>query len=89
MLIPLAGCAHFDTTQIDESYEKGQLVRRITTKASACTFVEGKSQLSNFKANQTDKTQSATVGSLNQDAGATNAIADAGAFLGAVIKAAK
>lgn len=89
LTVLLAGCAHFDTTQIDESYEKGQLVRRITTKASAGTFVESKSQLSNFKANQTDKTQAAVVGSLGQESNATNSLDSAAEFFGKVIKYSK
>ena len=70
----LTGCAHFTTTQTDVSYEEGKIVRSITTKATAITFVEAESQLANFKASQTDKTQSATVGSLNQSATSTNTL---------------
>lgn len=71
----LCGCGHFTTTQRDLNYENGEPVRLITTKASAFTFWESKSALANFKANQTDKTQSATVGSLTQEAGGTNSAA--------------
>lgn len=71
----LTGCAQFTTTQTDVSYEKGQPLRTITTKASATTVFESKSALANFKASQTDKTQSATVGSLNQESGGTNTAA--------------
>lgn len=83
------GCANFATTQTDESYEKGQLVRRITTKASATTVIESKSALANFKASQTDKTQTASVGSLSQESNATNTVSDAAVFLGTLIKSAK
>jgi len=90
--VAISGCARFQTSQTDESYEGGKVVRRVTTKASAYTLIESKSQLSNFKANQTDKTQSATVGSLSQESSATNTvnqITDAAVFLGTLIKTAK
>lgn len=83
------GCARFTTTQTDESYEKGLIVRRITTKASAATLIESKSALANFKASQTDKTQAASVGSLTQESNATNTVNDAAVFLGTLIKSAK
>jgi hypothetical protein len=85
----LCGCARFTTTQTDVSYENGIKVREITTRASAVTLIESKSALANFKANQTDKTQSASVGQLDQEANATNAVNDAAVFLGTLIKAAK
>jgi len=62
------GCARFTTTQTDLSYDEksGNPLRSITTRASAATWWDSQSALGNFKATQTDKTQSATVGSLNQ-----------------------
>lgn len=69
------GCAQFSTKQTDTSYEDGKPTRTITTQAKATTIWESKSALANFKASQTDKTQSATVGSLNQDSGGTNTAA--------------
>lgn len=74
-LLALTGCSHFTTTQKDLNYEQGQPVRQITTKASAYTFFESKSALANFKASQTDKTQGASVGTLNQESGGTNTAA--------------
>ena len=71
------------------SYEKGQPVRQITTKATSTTFFSAKSDLAKFKASQTDKTQSATVGSLGQEGGQTNAAISAGAFIGEIIKHSK
>lgn len=68
------GCASFSTTQTDLSYEDGKPQRQITTRASASTFFTSKSQLANFKATQTDKTQGASVGSLTQEASGTNAV---------------
>lgn len=72
-LIALTGCAQFRTRQTDVSYENGKIVREVTTKASAITLLDAKSQLTNFRASQTDKTQSANVGALSQDSSSTNA----------------
>ena len=88
-VLVLTGCANFTTKQIDRSYEEGKLVREIITQASATTLIESKSELSKFKASQTDKTQSATVGSLGQESNATNSVNDAAVFLGTLIKTAK
>lgn len=65
------GCAQFTTTQTDVSPE-----RTITTKATAWTFATSRSALANFKASQTDKTQSATVGALTQESSTTNLAAN-------------
>ena len=68
-VLALVGCARFSTKQTDLSYgTDGKPLRGITTKATACTFWSSSSQLANFKATQTDKTQGATVGTLNQSA---------------------
>lgn len=71
----LTGCAHFQTTQTDLSYDKGKPQRTITTKASSYTFFDAKSDLSKFKATQSDKVQSASVGNLTSESSATNAVA--------------
>ena len=63
----ISGCASFSTEQTDKSVDANGMERTITTKAKASTFVASKSALANWKASQTDKTQGATVGSLNQD----------------------
>jgi hypothetical protein len=76
LLISAAGCARFSTTQTDTSYDnQGKPTRSVTTKAKASTFGTSKSSLANFKASQTDKTQSAAVGALTQEASGTNAVA--------------
>ena len=67
------GCARFSTKQQDIRYEGGKPATAITTKASSYTLFSSKSALANFKASQTEKTQGATVGSLNQQ-GATNTV---------------
>ncbi len=60
------GCAAFSTTQVQVTRANG---------AKAVTFFDSKSELSKFKALQTDKTQSASVGALSQEATSTNAVA--------------
>ncbi len=87
----LVGCSRFTTRQTDITYKEGnpKPEREITTRASAWTFFSGKSQLTSFKANQTDKSQGATVGSLVQEGGQTNQASDiAAAVTAAAIKAA-
>ncbi len=73
-LILLSGCARFSTRQTDISTtnEYGQPKRTITTTATATTFWDSSSALAKFKANQTDKSQSASVGTLDQTATSTN-----------------
>jgi hypothetical protein len=73
----MCGCANFSTTQTDTSYDPatGKIIRKITTQASSATTFESKSELTKFKALQTDKSQSASVGSLGQESTSTNATA--------------
>ena len=82
------GCARFSTTQTDLSYDKGQPQRSVTTKATAWTLGTSKSALANFKASQTDKTQSANVGSLTQESSSSNAVMLVEKIVGAAVKAA-
>ena len=75
-MISLCGCARFTTTQEELRYDdKGKIAGRITTRAGSFTFFDSKSALANFRATQSEKTQSAQVGSLNQQAYGTNAVA--------------
>lgn len=75
LLVLSCGCARFNTTQKDLSYDpKTGEKREITTRATAYTFFEAKSQLANWKASQSDKTQGASVGSLNQESQVTSNI---------------
>jgi len=69
------GCSTFVTTQLDERFNPttGEKTT-IRTRVAAKTFWEAQAALANFKASQTEKTQGATVGSLNQEANSTNAI---------------
>lgn len=62
------GCASYTTTQTDDSYEKTNKVRSITTKVSVSTIWAAKSDLAKSAVVNTDKSQSSRVGSLNQSA---------------------
>ena len=81
-LLLLTGCATFKTDQVDRStlatYEAGRIVsvevREIRSRAKARTFFEGSTSLQGFKAVQTDKTQSSSIGELSQQASATNLV---------------
>jgi len=76
LALGLCNCARFTTKQSDIRYESGKPATTITTRVSAWTFWEAKSLLTQFKAAQTDKSQSANVGSLEQAGGGvgTNAV---------------
>ena len=70
----LAGCANFRTVQTDESTTspEGIETRKITTTATARTFAASKQALAQWKATQSDKSQGASVGQLNQESDASD-----------------
>ena len=72
--VALVGCAHYTTTQTDVSYEKGQPSRSITTKVSVGTLFDSTSKLATSKATQTDKSQSSTLGGLDQGSSTSNSV---------------
>ena len=74
LLLALASCAHFQTSQTDTTTTKDGVTASRTTKASATTFLDAKSDLAKFHASQTDKTQSASVGALGQESSGTNVV---------------
>jgi hypothetical protein len=79
ILLPVAfliGCATYTTTQKDVSPE-----RTIETRVSVSTFWDSNSNLANSKATQTDKSQSASLGSLAQETTSTNIVAELGAIV--------
>ncbi len=85
----LTGCAHYSTTQTDLSYDdKGKPQRTITTKVSVSTFWDSTSELAKSRASQTDKSQSATLGSLNQASTSTNVNSLVEGIVGAAVSAA-
>ena len=77
-LVLLQGCARFSTTQTDISttyHEDGsKTTRTIITEAGSSTFFDSSSALAKWKATQSDKTQSASVGVLNQETSGTNTV---------------
>lgn len=87
-ILLLAGCARFKTVQTDVSDENTK-IRTITTRASAITFLAGKSSLASWKATQTDKTQGASVGGLEQEADAAKLAPMAAAIAEGVTKGLK
>jgi hypothetical protein len=71
--LALMGCASFKTVQIDERNEQtGE--GRIETRVAARTLFTSKSTLTQFKANQTERSQGAEVGGLTQQSSGTNAV---------------
>ena len=73
LCLGMAGCSTFSTTQVDERIDaKTGEKTTVTTKAASTTFFDSHSALSQFRAIQTEKSQQATVGSLNQDTSGTN-----------------
>jgi len=70
----LAGCASFKTKQVDERVLSDGSRTTVTTYAASRTLFTSKSDLANFKASQTEGSQSATVGSLGQAASGTNVV---------------
>jgi len=66
MGIALCGCARFTTHQTDSTGTNG--VRVTTTDVAAWTLWNAKSEIAKSRVFQSDKSQSSTVGSLNQSA---------------------
>lgn len=86
-LLWLSGCSVFHTVQTDTSYGKDiNPERAIVTKVTAYTLFSSSSELTKFKASQTDKTQNTSVGGLAQDANTTNLVNALGAGIGTALK---
>ena len=74
-IILLGGCARFTTTQTDiRTNEQTKETTTITTKASSWTFFDSKSSLAKWKATQSEKSQGAEVGGLDQSSSGTNVV---------------
>lgn len=93
LLLCNVGCARYYTIQRDYSYEYNEKnnkvyeVRKLITKVKTSTFADGKSQLANSKTTQTDKTQGATLGSLNQESFiSTNSVNIIGSMVEGAVK---
>lgn len=74
LLLALTGCSTFTTDQVDRRYENGKVSTEIRTKAKSRTFFDSDSALANFEARQTEKSQGAKVGALNQASSGTNTV---------------
>ena len=74
LMLALVGCARFKTTQIDERKAPNGESTKISTTVEASTLFTSRSQLANFKATQTEKSQGASVGSITQESSGTNAV---------------
>jgi len=75
LLALTAGCAQFSTSQSDISYDdQGKPARAITTQVTAFTLFDANSALATSKAVNTDKSQSAILGGLNQSSSGTNVV---------------
>lgn len=74
LALALAGCAGFNTTQTDERKLTDGSYTKITTRVKSHTLFTSKSDLSKFRATQTEKSQGAEVGSLGQSSSGTNAV---------------
>lgn len=74
LALALVGCARFSTKQIDERKAPDGESTKIETHVSASTLFTSKSQLANVSANQTERAQGASVGSLSQQSSGTNAV---------------
>lgn len=62
-----SGCARFATTQKDITYQEGQKVRVVYTRASSHSFLESASKLQGWRAGN-NGTQTAEVNALEQTA---------------------
>jgi len=73
-IVALSGCASFSTHQTDitTTAPDGTETRSITTRASGRTIAASKQALATWKATQTDNSQGASVGGLNQESDASN-----------------
>lgn len=74
ILLILTGCASFKTKQVDERILTDGSRTTVSTYASSRTLFTSKSDLANFKAQQTEGQQSASVGTLGQSSSGTNAV---------------
>ena len=79
ILLLLPSCASFRTVQIDErKNEKTGEITKITTRAGSISFFDGKSNLTKWKATQSEKSQGAEVGGLSQSVSSSNLVTISG-----------
>ena len=85
-LAVLPGCARFKSTVTETEYPDGSKERVTIVRAS--TFFESRSELSRLSSGQTDKSQKISIGALNQESTATNAVNLMESVIGPAVRAA-
>ncbi len=70
IILPLAGCARFRSTQTETALDGTQRITRVCVT----TFFDGRSDLAKLRATTTDKTQGLTLSGLDQSSSSTNAV---------------
>ena len=79
-------CARFTSTVTERTLPDG-VVERVTV-VKATTFFDSKSGLAKLSSGQTDKSQKVSIGSLNQESSATNAVTLVESVVVAAVRAA-
>ena len=80
------GCARFSSTVTERTLPDG-VVERVTV-VKATTVFDSKSELAKLSSGQTDKSQKVSIGSLNQESSATNAVTLIESVVAAAVRAA-
>jgi len=86
LAILVAGCARFNSTITERTLLDGTIEKE--TVVRAYTLFDSKSELTQLKAGQTKTTQTVGIGSLNQEASASNIVTLTEAVVGAAVRAA-
>ena len=85
-LVLATGCARFNSTVTERTLPDGSNER--VTVVRAVTLFDSKSELAKLSSGQTDKSQKVSIGSLNQESSATNAVSLIESVIGAAVRAA-
>ena len=86
ILVLATGCARFTSTVTERTLPDGSNER--VTVVRAVTLFDSKSELAKLSSGQTDKSQKVSIGSLNQESSATNAVSLIESVIGAAVRAA-
>jgi hypothetical protein len=81
-----SGCSRFNSTVTERMTPDGVTERVTVVKAG--TLFDSKSELAKLSSGQTDKSQRVSIGSLNQESSATNAVNLVESVVGAAVRAA-
>ena len=73
-LLLCTGCTSFLAVQTEVVVSETNRTER-TTKVSATSFFDSKSELTKFRSTMTDKSQGQSIGNLSQESSGTNAVA--------------